>query len=77
MINTSILVAYAKVYDELGYGRPDLTQMIEDQRCDRLTENTTRSGRDVVWYLDENHNVCVYIDTLEVLTDEEIERELC
>ena len=44
---------------------------------DYITINTTRSGRDVAWYIDaDDHSGCVYVDTLDALTEEEIEREL-
>lgn len=45
---------------------------------DYISINTTRSGRDVAWYIDgDDHSGCVYVDTLDALTEEEIKRELC
>lgn len=41
-----------------------------------FTVNTARSGRDVVWYMDATNEVCMYVDSHEVLNDKEIEDEL-
>ncbi len=41
-----------------------------------LTENVARNGRDVLWYMDEVNNIAFYVDTLEELTEQEIEKEL-
>ena len=46
------------------------------QRDDSLTINTARNGRDVAWMLTETQNIAVYVDSLQQLTEEEIEREL-
>ena len=46
------------------------------QRDDSLTINTARNGRDVAWMLTENQNIAVYVDSLQELSEEEIEREL-
>lgn len=73
MKNTSILKAMQVLYDYIGNTEPDILNDIEHGY---LTENTGRSGRDVVWYADENNDVAVYVDTLEILSDEEIDREL-
>lgn len=43
---------------------------------DIITLNECRNGRDAVWYLDETVECCVYIDTLEELSQEDIEKEL-
>lgn len=40
-----------------------------------LTINTARNGRDVAWLL-TNQNISVYVDDLQELSEEEIEREL-
>lgn len=72
-MNTSVLKAIKKLYKELGISSPDVLADIER---DALTENTCRNGRDVVWYLDNENDVAVYIDTLEILSDEEITKEL-
>lgn len=39
--------------------------------------NTARNGRAVAWVLLENVEKALYVDTLEELTEEEIESELC
>ncbi len=72
MSNT--LGAIKKVYELIGFETPEI---IFDIRDDYLTEHEARNGRNVIWYLDETYNVAVYTDTLEVLSDEEIEKELC
>lgn len=41
-----------------------------------ITLNGCRNGRDAVWHLDESIECCVYVDTLEELSQEEIEKEL-
>lgn len=43
---------------------------------DTITLNTCRNGRDVIWILTENKEVCVYIDDLSFLNDKEIEEQL-
>lgn len=43
---------------------------------DSLTLNECRNGSYVVWYLDENRQACVYVDTLKMLDDDEISIEL-
>ena len=65
--------AIKKLYEEIG-----LTMNVErDIDKDYLSEMTARNGRKVWWYVDENHNVAIYDDTAEFLTEEEIETELC
>lgn len=45
---------------------------------DMLTRNMARNGREVLWYIDPDNGKCVsiYIDTLEELSEEEIEEQL-
>ena len=43
---------------------------------DTITLNTCRNGRDVIWILTENKEVCVYIDDLSFLNEKEIEEQL-
>jgi len=43
---------------------------------DTITLNTCRNGRDVIWILTENKEVCVYIDDLLFLNEKEIEEQL-
>ena len=41
------------------------------------TINETRGGKDVAWVVwSENEQAAVYVDTMEELSDDEIEREL-
>jgi len=68
-MNKSTLNALIKLYDEIGLS---YTDVIRDMKYGYLTENTCRNGRDVLWYMD----VCIYIDTLEFLTEAEIDDQL-
>lgn len=49
----------------------------EDYKNDIVTENTCRNGRKVIRYIDSVKCAAIYEDTLELLTEEEIEKELC
>lgn len=66
--------AMAKLYEEMDFENPDIA---EDMKNDFLSECKCRNGREVLWYMDEANNKAIYIDTMEFLTDEEIEKELC
>ena len=48
-----------------------------DIEHDVLTENVCRNGRKVIWYKSDGEEEAIYTDTLEFLTEEEIESELC
>ena len=72
-MNESILKAIVKLYSVLEL---DGEGIMDDIKNGYITENDTRSGRTVLWYLDESRNVAIYIDTLEELTEEEKEKEL-
>ena len=57
---------------------------IDEIRIDNYMEdgtatiNKARNGRDVAWVIwSENNQSAVYIDTLEALSEQEIENELC
>lgn len=65
--------ALVKLYERLGF---DGTNIIDDYNNDYLSENDTRDGREVLWYVDETHNEAIYVDTAEFLTEEEIEEQL-
>ena len=68
------LEAIKKLYENLNFEDPDIVRDIKE---DYLTAHTTRSGKEVLWYLDESNNsVAINIDTLELLTDDEIEQEI-
>lgn len=69
----SVLVAITKLYEELSGEH----NVIEDINNDYLTENTCRNGREVLWYMDNDTCKAIYIDTLDFLSEEEIEKELC
>ena len=52
----------------------DIQRWIDD---DTISLNTCRNGRDVVWILlEDNNGVCVYVDNLKKLTNEEIKNQL-
>lgn len=68
--------AIAIIYNIIGI-KPDKNQIEQDQEHDYLTVNIARNGKNVIWYLDENYNVAVYTDTLEQLSENEIEEQLC
>lgn len=53
------------------------TDVLADIANDRLTENICVNGRYVIWYISEKEEAAIYTDTLEFLTEEEIQKELC
>ena len=62
--------AMVKLLDIAGI-ESDIETMQRD-----VTINTARNGRDVAWLLTESQNIAVYVDSLQELSEEEIEREL-
>lgn len=66
------LKAIELLYDKLG-----LEFEMSDITLGYLTDNVTRTLRDVLWYVDSCHNEAIYIDNLVFLTESEIEAELC
>ena len=77
MKNTSVLRALAKLYERLPKGYAGAVIEEINANFSSLTENTARNGREVLWFMDTLHCEAIYIDTLEFLTEEEIEKELC
>ena len=67
--------AMVKLLDIAGI-ESDIETMKRFVKDDSLTINTARNGRDVAWMLTENQNIAVYVDSLQELSEEEIEREL-
>ena len=68
-----------KALDYIGYSdvANDPNEIERWTDDDSITVNTCRNGRRVVWIsASENNSVVMYIDTEEVLTDEEVEKEL-
>ena len=54
---------------------PEFIQTLIDD--DSITINTARSGRTVVWIIiDDIKEVALYVDTLDILSDDDIQREL-
>ena len=68
----AIVTALSEINYELDNN--DIQQWIND---DTITLNTCRNGKDVVWIITENKEVCVYIDDLSVLDEKEIKEQLC
>ena len=55
--------------------KPDFIQTLIDDSS--ITINTARSGRAVVWIIiDDVKEVALYVDTLDILSDEDVKREL-
>ena len=54
---------------------PDFIQILVDDNS--ITINTARSERTVVWIIiDDVKEVALYVDTLEILSVEDVKREL-
>lgn len=54
---------------------PDFIQILIDDNS--ITVNTARSGRTVIWIIiDDIKEVALYVDTLDILSVEDIKREL-
>lgn len=54
---------------------PEFIQTLIDD--DSITINTARSGRAVVWIIiDDIKEVALYVDTLDILSDEDVKHEL-
>ena len=65
----------AMYYAGINFDEEYMQRLIE---LDEASINTARNGRDVAWLLSsERHMAAVYVDTLERLTEEEIEKVLC
>lgn len=69
--NKAIIEALNEINYELD--EESIQSWIND---DTITLNTCRNGRDVIWILTENKEVCVYIDDLSFLSEKEIEEQL-
>ena len=74
VISIDKIKAIIEVYKILGIQDPDI---VNDFNNYYITENESRSGRAVIWYLDDSRECAVYADTLEELSKEEIIKELC
>ncbi|MBO7713963.1 MAG: hypothetical protein J6S85_10365 [Methanobrevibacter sp.] len=72
-MNESILKAIEKLYSVLDL---DGEGILDDIKNDYLSENVTRSGRTVLWYICGDKSVTMYVDSLEIMSEEEIETEL-
>ena len=61
---------------ELAGTEPTVENATRLEACGYLTINTGHNGRDYAWYMDENYNIAVDIETLDVLSIQEIEQYL-
>ena len=69
------IVTGLKHIDYYDSQNPEFIQMLIDDNS--ITINTARSGRDVAWIIiEDNYEVAVYVDTLDILSDDDIQREL-
>ena len=70
--------AIIKGLKHIGYydsQNPEFIQTLIDD--DSITINTARSGRAVAWIIiDDIKEVALYVDTLDILSDDDIQREL-
>ena len=72
-MNKSILAVVRAMYAAHDLNPENILEHISH---DVLTENVARNGRDVLWYMDDVKNIALYVDTLEELTEQEIDKEL-
>lgn len=70
--------AIIKGLEHIGYydsQNPEFIQTLIDD--DSITINTARSGRAVAWIIiDDIKEAALYVDTLDILSDEDVKREL-
>lgn len=70
--------AIIKGLEHIGYydsQNPEFIQTLIDD--DSITINAARSGRAVAWIIiDDIKEVALYVDTLDILSDDDIQREL-
>lgn len=67
------LSALLKLCDNIELSMENLRGLIKNNT---ITQNTCRNGREVLWYLDDNYDVAIYLDTLDFLSDEEKNEQL-
>lgn len=67
--------AVKEIYEEIGLSMTK-ENVETDYACDYLTLNTGRNGRDILWYMDSLSNIAIYVDTLVILNEDEIEEQL-
>ena len=69
------IITGLKHMDYYDSQNPEFIQALIDD--DSITINTARSGRAVVWIIiDDIKEVALYVDTLDILSDDDIQREL-
>ena len=69
------IITGLKHIDYYDSQNPEFIQMLIDDNS--ITINTARSGRDVAWIIiDDIKEVALYVDTLDILSDDDIQREL-
>lgn len=67
----------AKVMVEAGIVDVDAESIAAAERCDYLTVNTGRDGREYVWYFDGKYEACADAETGEFITKEKISALFC
>ena len=69
------IIAGLERIDYYDSQNPEFIQTLIDD--DSITINTARSGRAVVWIIiDDIKEAALYVDTLDILSDEDVKREL-
>lgn len=69
------IITGLKHIDYYDSQNPDFIQILIDDNS--ITINAARSGRAVVWIMiDDIKEVVLYVDTLDILSNEDIKREL-
>ena len=69
------IISGLKHIDYYDSQNPEFIQILIDD--DSITINTARSGCDVVCIIiDDIKEVALYVDTLDILSDDDIQREL-
>lgn len=69
------IITGLKHIDYYDSQNPEFIQILIDD--DSITINTARSGRDVVCIIiDDIKETALYVDTLDILSDDDIQREL-
>ena len=69
------IIAGLKHIDYYDSPNPEFIQMLIDDNS--ITINTARSGRAVAWIIiNDITEVALYVDTLDILGDEDIQHEL-
>lgn len=66
-----------KVLEKAGFCDVTEEDVKKYEKCDYLTENVGRNGKLHYWYSDDEHEICLCVETEDFLTEEEIEENFC